>query len=212
MAYDIERWRQKMLKKLANQSTRSKATALASHNLDYGAGLTQSGGYTSAAENIARGEALEAAGVNEEAAQMQHERQLELDAIAAAKKEAEKARKQQMWQSVLGLGLNIAGAPLLAGGTSLLGAGLSKIGLGGMKQAEQTVAGTLPPAEIPMSQTAPVAIPAYQAPVQTAMAQQYAPQGGVNDYFGWMNKLRRKKPASPYNVQLPPARPFPFNY
>ena len=201
-----------MLKKLATKSTQSKATALASHNLDYGAGLTQSGGYTSAAENIARGEALEAAGVNEEAAQMQHERQLELDAIKKADEEAKKARKRQLIQGIVGLGLNLATAPLLDGGESLVGAGLSKIGLPGMKQAEQTLAGTTSPMEIPMSEVAPVQIPQYQAPVQAAMAQQYAPQGGVFDYFSQMLK-RKKKPVSPYNVpDAPDTRPWYLQY
>jgi hypothetical protein len=208
MAFDIERWRQRLLKQLAAQGNKQKVQAGAAIGARDVTGTTQSGAMTSAAEGIARAEAVEAAGINEDAAQMQHERAMELKAIEDAKKEAEKARKRQLIQGIVGLGLNIAGAPLLKGGTSLLGAGLSKIGLTGMKEAEQTLAGTQPVEDLepPMSQVAPVAMPGTGAPAnQQLSAMPLFGQQPAQSFSDWLKLARKRRPTRPAQPLMRPS-------
>lgn len=184
-----------MIKRLTSQGKKQKAQAQAAIDARDVTGTTLSGAYTSAAEGIAAKEALEAAGINEEAAQLQHERLMEQRAMEDAKKAAEKARKQQLIQGIVGLGLGIAGAPMLAGGTSLLGAGLSKVGLPGIKQAEQTMAGTLPPEELeqPMSQVAPVAMPVTPAAGQQLNAMPLFGQQQNQSFSDWLKMARKRR-------------------
>lgn len=194
MAFNIERWRQLLQKRLAAQGSKQKAQAQSAISAQDATGTTQSGAITSAAEGIARAEAVESAGINEEASQMQHERNIELKAIEDAKKAAEKARKQQLIQGIVGLGLNIASAPLMKGGTSLMGKGLSKIGLPGMQEAEQTLAGFQPGEDLDQSmiQEAPATEPQINAMPLFGQQQDQS-------FLDWLKMARKRRPyQSPY--------------
>lgn len=131
---DIEQMRQRQLQSIAQQGQVRRHRALNIYNAANAQG-TVSGAMRGATEGIAGEEALQGAQVNEESAQLQHERQMEENALAEEKRQYNEAHKHDLIKGIINTGLNLATSAILPGGGTLLGAGLGKLGIGGSKAA-----------------------------------------------------------------------------
>jgi len=123
---DIERMRQRQLSRVASGGRQARAQAHDLSNATLRGGVA-SGAFRGATEGIAAQEAMQAAGINEESAQLQHERQMEVDAERRAQEEQRKAEKNRKWGLLANLAVKAATAPLGPAGGSLLGTVTNKL-------------------------------------------------------------------------------------